>query len=47
MKEEYLKKLQELDEDVLKRLVELSENPKALSYLKNPILFATLKMYLK
>lgn len=47
MKEKYLAELAKLDETVLSRLVELKNNKKALSYLSNALLFATLKGFLK
>ncbi len=47
MKEKFLKELEKLDEKILEKLVELSKNEKAKNYLSNPILFATLKGFLK
>jgi hypothetical protein len=40
-------KLLEQPTDVLKRLVELSEMPQAVKYLKSALAFAGLKMFLK
>lgn len=47
MKQKYLDELSQLDEIVLKRLCELSKEPKALEYFKSVFLFNLLKGYLK
>lgn len=39
--------LNEQETTVLERLAKLSENPKAVSYLKSPILFGVLEGFLK
>lgn len=46
-KEQALKKIEKLDEKVLIKLAELSDNKKAMSYFSNPILYATLQKFLK
>ncbi len=45
-KKEALDKLAKLDEKILKRLAELSDNPKAMSYFSSPINFAIVKAFL-
>lgn len=42
----YLDELNEQDTVVLERLSKLAENPKAVSYLKSPMLFMGLEMFL-
>lgn len=46
-KEDALRVLNELPEETLKRVAELSTNKKARSYFSNPIQFAVLKGFLK
>lgn len=46
-KEEAIKQLEDLPDDVVKRLAELSTNKKALGYFSNPIQFAVVKGFLK
>lgn len=46
-KQQALKKLEQLDDKVLERLSSLVDNKKALSYFTNPILWNTLKSFLK
>lgn len=45
-KELYIEELKKLDNEILKRLIELSKNKKAIDYLTNPILFGVLKAFL-
>ncbi|MFJ1323304.1 hypothetical protein ACILDT_09855 [Capnocytophaga canis] len=47
MKDKYLAELAKLDEKVLEKLASLSKSEKALSYFKNPALYAILKGFLK
>ncbi|UOB18588.1 hypothetical protein [Abyssalbus ytuae] len=42
-----LEKLNELPSEVLEKLSKLSESEKAQSYFKNPVLYGTLKAFLK
>ncbi|CAL2075255.1 hypothetical protein [Tenacibaculum sp. 190524A02b] len=46
-KAQALKKLAKLDEEVVVRLAELSDNPKALNYFKSSVMFALVKGFLK
>ncbi|WP_423899432.1 hypothetical protein [Capnocytophaga leadbetteri] len=46
-KQQALKKLEQLEDKVLERLASLVDNKKALSYFTNPILWNTLKAFLK
>ena len=46
-KQQALKKLEQLDDQVLERLASLADNKKALSYFTNPLLFNALKGLLK
>lgn len=46
-KQQALKKLEQLDDEVLERLASLVDNKKAVSYFTNPLLFNALKGLLK
>lgn len=46
-KKDALDQLSNLDAKVLKRIAELSSNPKALKYFQNSLLFASVKGFLK
>ncbi len=46
-RQEAIKKLEELDDDILIRLAELSENEKALGFFKNHIKYGALLSFLK